>query len=126
MQAVPFVLTQDTIDKIILLFITLLGAYTTWKTSQTGKKVDAVQIVADATHKLSNSAMGEQLQIGVDDAKALQVVLQSKADASTQPGDAAAALAASQKVMQRQKLLDTHLANQSKVDVDLAAAKSGT
>ena len=94
---------------------------------KTADKLESVKKTAEATHTLSNSALGALLQGGVDDAKEKAVLCHrlaeiAKAAGGDASGDIAAAVAADLKVEQRIKLLQAHLIQQAKVDADQANA----
>src|ERR1700722_4077348 len=104
-EPVSFTLNQATIQDVSLAIVAILTAYATWQSKRNGKDIAAVKVVADATHTLSTSTMGAQLQTGVDDAKAMQIILQRIAAMSNASGDIAAAKDAEERVKQRTKLL---------------------
>ena len=74
--------------------------------------------VVDATHQLSNSAMGAQLQDAVDSALEKSVLQHRLAELTNADGDKAAAAAADLRVIAKKKLLYDHLANQAIVDAN--------
>jgi hypothetical protein len=90
----------------------ILPAFLAWL----AYKQAVMKKVVDATHTLSNSAMGTQLKAGVDAAKALAVALHRTADLTKTPGDQAAAAAADESALARQTVLDNHLRQQAIVD----------
>jgi hypothetical protein len=86
--------------------LTVYGQYTLNKVKRTG----------EATHMLSNSAMGVQLQTKLDMAKELAVMCRRLADYTKQPEAEAASLAAEVKVALARTELQEHLIRQAKVD----------
>lgn len=119
-------LDQTTISNVAILGNALIMLWIAHQTRAVKKTGENTEKIAIATHTLSNSAMGAQLQTAVDDARALSVVFHSIA--RDKPGDAAAlaaAQAADVKVEQRIRVLQDHLQKQSIVDIasanDLAA-----
>lgn len=79
--------------------------------------LNKVKRTGEATHALSNSAMGVQLQTKLDMAKELAVMSYRLADYTKQPEAKAAALAADVKVALAQTELQDHLIRQAKADV---------
>lgn len=55
----------------VALITALLGIYMEWSRRRHEKKVEAVRLVADEIHKLTNGNMGEQLKIGMIAAQTL-------------------------------------------------------
>jgi hypothetical protein len=80
------------------------------------KELVSVKHTGEATHTLSNSAMGAQLQVNVATLEALSVVLHRVAVTSKEEADAAAALAVDVRVDAAKKVLQDHLTKQAVVD----------
>ena len=78
--------------------------------------IKSVQKTAEATHILSNSAMGEQLKQSLQFAIANSVTAHRLAVLTKEAGDEAAALASDVVVKQQAALLQEHLISQAKVD----------
>jgi hypothetical protein len=95
----------------------ILPAFLAWL----AYKQAVMKKVVDATHTLSNSAMGTQLKARVDAGKALAVALHRTAEMTGAVGDKAAAAAADQNVVETQKVLDNHLTQQAVVDAKAAS-----
>jgi hypothetical protein len=75
----------------------------------------------EATHVLTNSAMGQQLLDGIADKQALSVVLHSVASASGKAEDLAAATAMDVRVKAAEAKYQQHQKNQAVVDATNAA-----
>jgi hypothetical protein len=86
------------------------------------KKLEKIKKTGEAIHTLSNSAMGAQLKKNVQFAKANAILYHRLAVISGIPSDLAAAMAADVVTESEVELLNTHLAQQAKVDSDAAAA----
>jgi hypothetical protein len=105
-----FPLDSAAINSLALLGVAIIGIINT-------RKLEAVKKTGEATHKLSNSAMGAELQGRVDDAEVISLLFHRIAQLSgNAPGDLEAATAADKKLEQRKKLLNQHLVQQAAVD----------
>ena len=104
-----FTLNQSLINNAFLAIIAVSGAYTLWKTQQIKK-------VADATHILSNSAMGQQLLSKVQILESLSVVAHRLAHTTNNSADTAAADAIDVRVQSAQQDYEKHQQRQAIVD----------
>jgi len=125
---VGLALDNMTINSLALLGIALIGLWNSRKNAQiqktasdTKKTADDTKTIAVATHTLSNSAMGAQLQMQLQFSQQIAVLARRIAK-SGDPGDVAAATAADVVVKQQQEILQNHLVQQAKVDATVAPA----
>jgi hypothetical protein len=96
-------------NSVILLAI---GCITAWNAFQAEK----IKKTGEATHILSNSAMGEQKKLNVDFAKANAVLAHRIAVLTREEGDIDAATDADVRVKIQEDLYKAHLVQQAKVD----------
>jgi len=82
--------------------------------------IESVKKTGEATHTLSNSAMGAQLLSSIADKEALAVVLHSVATKSGVLSDLEAAAAMDVRVEAAKKLYQEHVRNQAVVDAKLS------
>ena len=111
LQGVSFGISPSTtqaINSIVLLALAVIGAWTAAKTSQVKK-------IAEATHTLTNSAMGAQLLTNVQNLEALAVLAHRFAENNNE-SDIAAASAIDVRVAAAKALYQKHLINQATVD----------
>jgi hypothetical protein len=94
------------------VMILAIGIITAWNAYQSGK----IKKTGEATHILSNSAMGEQKKLNVDFAKRYAVQAHRFADMTKLDSDIAAALAADIVVKEQEVIYNQHLIQQAKVD----------
>ena len=87
------------------------------------KEINSVKKTGEATHTLSNSAMGAQLAINVELLQALSVQAHRFATMTGQEGDTATAKAFDVRVTGAQKLYQEHLTKQAVVDAELKLAQ---
>jgi hypothetical protein len=96
--------------EVVGITTAILVAWNAWRANKTAKVVNAV-------HTLTNSAMGAQLKINVDNAQRAAVMAHRIADITKQEGDIAAAKAADLEVIQQQAVYQDHVVRQAKVDL---------
>lgn len=95
---------------------TITGVFTLVVQHRNTVKLDSVKKTGEATHDLSNSAMGAQLLAAIEDKQALSVVLHAVAKERGTPEALAAAQAQDVRVETAKKLYNEHQRNQAKVD----------
>ena len=108
--------TTQAINSVALLGLAIIGVWTAHKTAAIKDKTDEIKKVADATHTLSNSAMGAQLKMNVQFATSDAVSKHRIATLTNEAGDIAAAQAADIVVKEQEDLLQRHVIAQAKVD----------
>ena len=111
--------TQPAIDQWLSRLTAIVGILLVVMQIRQSLELSKVKQVAVATHTLSNSAMGAQLQSALDDAVAGAVQAHKLAELTNDPGYQAAALASDVKVVTRRALLQAHQVQQAKVDAQL-------
>jgi hypothetical protein len=79
-------------------------------------QLNKIKKTGEATHTLSNSAMGSQLQSKVETTQQIAVLSHRLAEYTKQPEAEAAAIAADLKVLQAKQEYQDHLIRQAKVD----------
>jgi hypothetical protein len=94
------------------IMILAVGTITAWNAHQAGK----IKRTGEATHLLSNSAMGEQKKLNVDFARRYAVQAHRFADMTNLDSDIAAAVAADVVVKEQESIYNQHLVQQAKVD----------
>ena len=111
LQGVSFGINPNTtaaINTLALLGIAIIGAWTAHKTS-------AIKKVADATHILTNSAMGAQLLANVQNLQAMAVLAHRFAE-NGNAADIAAAVAIDVRVEEAKAKYQDHVKRQAIVD----------
>jgi hypothetical protein len=103
-------------------FTAALVAWNSYQGARRDKKIESIKKTGEATHTLSNSAMGAQLKLNVEFAQSNAVILHRMADYTKTEGDAAAALAADVKLEAQKVIYQAHLVQQAKVDATEAEA----
>jgi ribose/xylose/arabinose/galactoside ABC-type transport system permease subunit len=103
-------------NSIALLGIAAIGAWQATKAAARDKIIVSIKKTAEATHILSNSAMGEQLKTAVQFATSTSVIAHRLADLTKEAGDAAYATATDVVVKEQQALLQKHLTAQAVID----------
>ena len=100
--------TTEAINSVAMLAIAIIGIWTAHKTS-------TIKKVADATHVLTNSAMGEQLLANVQNLQAMAVLAHRFAE-NNNAGDIASAVAIDVRVEEAKAKYQEHVKNQAIVD----------
>jgi hypothetical protein len=108
------------INSLALLGVAVISAWTAAKSAARDRKLESVKKTGEATHTLSNSAMGAQLKMNVTFARAAAVMARRLAEVTKQSGDTAAAAAADVQVIEQEAILQVHLIQQARVDAELA------
>lgn len=101
------------------MMLLAIGAVTAWNSRRSGKRdeqVASIKATGEATHILSNSAMGAQLKLNVSFARAVAVMAHRVATITKEDGDLASAEAADIQVHDQEAILQLHLIQQAKVD----------
>lgn len=115
----PF-LTIETVKLIIELvfgcFTAFFAAYAAYRGKMNGQQIASVKATGEATHILSNSNMAAQLTNAVEGAESELVLFKTIAQLRNDPSDITNVTAAELRVVQKRKLLQDHLIQQSKVD----------
>lgn len=109
-------LDQSTINSLALLGVAIIGLYTARQSKVATTEIASVKKTGEAVHVLSNSAMGAQLKINVQYAKAAALLAHRLAAVTGEKGDEAAAAALDLAVGEQEVLLNTHVIQQAKVD----------
>jgi len=94
------------------IMLLAIGITTAWNAYQAGK----IKKTGEATHMLSNSAMGEQKKLNVDFARRYAVQAHRIAEITNVDADKVAAEAADVVVKDQEMIYQQHLINQAKVD----------
>jgi hypothetical protein len=97
----------------------IIGALNKTTIESVKKTGEVTNKISDATHTLTNSAMGAQLLSAIEDKQALSVVLHSNAKKSGVLTDLEAAQAMDVRVEAAKKLYQEHVRNQAVVDAKL-------
>jgi hypothetical protein len=94
-----------------------------WRLTRTNKELKSVRKTGEATHTLSNSAMGEQIKTKLETFRAMSVIAHRLALVTGTEGDHASAEALDVQVELVAKELSEHVARQAAVDARIATER---
>jgi len=106
----------NAVNTFALLGIATIGAWQATRSAARDKVIISIKKTTEATHVLTNSAMGEQLKTAVQFATSTSVLAHRLAALTKEAGDAAYATATDIVVKEQQALLQKHLTAQAIVD----------
>lgn len=101
----------------------IIGAINIGKINRAERKIESVRKTGEATHELSNSAMGQQLLTNVELLAELSVQAHRFAAVTKEAADLATAQAFDVKVEAAKKLYETHVRKQAVVDATNTQSK---